>query len=140
MTESKKLPNPIDIHVGTRIRLRRTLLGMSQDRLGTSLGITFQQIQKYERGMNRVGASRLQLMANILDVPVSFFFDDAPSHNDSVSNAPDSPKTDYITQFLASSEGLQLNRAFLKISDPKIRSGIIALTKTLADDDEGGVV
>lgn len=136
MTESKKQPNPIDVHVGGRIRLRRTLLGMSQDRLGTSLGITFQQIQKYERGMNRVGASRLQLMANILDVPVSFFFDDAPSHNDNAPSALGSPKIDYINQFLASSEGLQLNRAFLKIEDPKIRRGIIALTKTLAADDE----
>lgn len=136
MTESKKQPNPIDVHVGARIRLRRTLLGMSQDRLGTSLGITFQQIQKYERGMNRVGASRLQLMANILDVPVSFFFDDAPSHNDNAPIAVGSPKTDYINQFLASSEGLQLNRAFLKIGDPNIRRGIIALTKVLAAADE----
>ncbi len=136
MTENEKQPNPVDVHVGARIRLRRTLLGMSQDRLGTSLGITFQQIQKYERGMNRVGASRLQLMANVLDVPVSFFFDDAPSQNDNATNTTVSSSTDYVNQFLASSEGLQLNRAFLKIPDPKIRRGIIALTKALADDEE----
>jgi transcriptional regulator with XRE-family HTH domain len=136
MTESKKQPNRIDIHVGARIRLRRTLLGMSQDQLGTSLGITFQQIQKYERGMNRVGASRLQLMANVLEVPVSFFFDDAPSHNDNASSTTVSSTTDYFNQFLASSEGLQLNRAFLQIEDPKIRRSIIALTKALAAENE----
>ncbi|NSZ66987.1 helix-turn-helix domain-containing protein [Agrobacterium tumefaciens] len=136
MTESKKQPDPIDVHVGTRIRLRRTLLGMSQDRLGTSLGITFQQIQKYERGMNRVGASRLQLMANILNVPVSFFFDDAPSHNDNAPAAIGRPKADYTNQFLVSSEGLQLNRAFLKIQDPLVRRRIIELAKTLAAEDE----
>jgi transcriptional regulator with XRE-family HTH domain len=78
MTENKKKPNPIDIHVGSRIRLRRTMLGMSQEKLGESLGITFQQIQKYEKGTNRVGASRLQNIAGILNVPVSFFFEDAP--------------------------------------------------------------
>ena len=74
--ENKKKPNPIDIHVGSRIRLRRNMLGMSQEKLGESLGITFQQIQKYEKGTNRVGASRLQAIASILDVPVAFFFDD----------------------------------------------------------------
>ena len=79
MIENKKKPNPIDIHVGSRIRLRRTMLGMSQEKLGESLGITFQQIQKYEKGTNRVGASRLQNIASILNVPVSFFFDDAPA-------------------------------------------------------------
>ncbi len=78
MIENKKKPNPIDIHVGSRIRLRRTMLGMSQEKLGESLGITFQQIQKYEKGTNRVGASRLQNISSILNVPVSFFFEDAP--------------------------------------------------------------
>jgi transcriptional regulator with XRE-family HTH domain len=78
MIENKKKPNPIDIHVGSRIRLRRTMLGMSQEKLGEALGITFQQIQKYEKGTNRVGASRLQNISTILNVPVSFFFEDAP--------------------------------------------------------------
>ncbi|RUY60953.1 XRE family transcriptional regulator, partial [Mesorhizobium sp. M7A.F.Ca.CA.001.13.1.1] len=79
MTEdNKKKPNPIDIHVGSRIRLRRNMLGMSQEKLGENLGITFQQIQKYEKGTNRVGASRLQAIASILGVPVAFFFEDAP--------------------------------------------------------------
>ncbi|MFK0207709.1 helix-turn-helix domain-containing protein [Agrobacterium sp. NPDC090283] len=136
MTENTKQPDPIDIHVGARIRLRRTLLGMSQDRLGTSLGITFQQIQKYERGMNRVGASRLQLIANILDVPVSFFFEDAPSENDNIPGATSSNKFNPINEFLASSEGLNLNRAFVKIQDTKVRRSIIELTKALAVDHE----
>src|SRR6476646_12124434 len=76
--ENKKKPNPTDIHVGSRIRMRRNMLGMSQEKLGENLGITFQQIQKYEKGTNRVGASRLQAIASILGVPVAFFFEDAP--------------------------------------------------------------
>ena len=76
MMENKKKPNPIDIHVGSRIRLRRTMLGMSQEKLGEALGLTFQQIQKYERGVNRIGASRLFDLARVLDVPIGFFFDD----------------------------------------------------------------
>src|SRR5690606_34025694 len=78
MIDNKKKPNPIDIHVGSRVRLRRNMLGMSQEKLGERLGITFQQVQKYEKGTNRVGASRLQAIASILDAPVSFFFEDAP--------------------------------------------------------------
>ena len=78
MSDKKKTPNPIDVHVGSRIRLRRTMLGLSQEKLGESLGITFQQVQKYEKGTNRVGASRLQNIAGILDAPVAFFFEDAP--------------------------------------------------------------
>src|SRR5436309_15816317 len=77
-TERESRPSPIDVHVGSRIRLRRTLLGMSQERLGEALGLTFQQVQKYERGVNRVGASRLFDLSRVLDVPISFFFDDMP--------------------------------------------------------------
>src|ERR1700754_4090626 len=77
-SERESRPSPIDVHVGSRIRLRRTLLGMSQERLGESLGLTFQQVQKYERGVNRVGASRLFDLSRVLDVPISFFFDDMP--------------------------------------------------------------
>src|ERR1041384_7946973 len=79
--ENKKKPNPTDVHVGSRIRLRRNMLGMSQEKLGETLGITFQQIQKYEKGTNRVGASRLQAISEVLAVPVAFFFEDAPAHN-----------------------------------------------------------
>lgn len=131
MIENKKKPNPIDIHVGSRIRLRRTMLGMSQEKLGESLGITFQQIQKYEKGTNRVGASRLQNISTILNVPVSFFFEDAPGENP-MSGVGEASSSNYVVDFLSSSEGLQLNRAFVKISDPKIRRRLVDLVKALA--------
>ncbi|KPB01924.1 helix-turn-helix domain-containing protein [Ahrensia marina] len=137
MSDKKKVPNPIDIHVGSRIRLRRTMLGMSQEKLGESLGITFQQIQKYEKGTNRVGASRLQNIAGILNVPVSFFFEDAPGSEADLSGGLEETSTGYVVNFLSSSEGLQLNRAFVNISDPKVRRRIIDLVKSLADDADG---
>src|SRR6478752_4056488 len=117
MIENKKKPNPIDIHVGSRIRLRRTMLGMSQEKLGESLGITFQQIQKYEKGTNRVGASRLQNISSILNVPVSFFFEDAPGDQSGAGGMAEASSSNYVVDFLSSSEGLQLNRAFVKIGD-----------------------
>lgn len=85
---NKKSPNPIDVHVGSRVRLRRMMLGMSQEKLGDALGITFQQIQKYEKGTNRIGASRLQHIARVLTIPVSFFFEDAPGSEGAASPSP----------------------------------------------------
>ena len=138
MIENKKKPNPIDIHVGSRVRLRRNMLGMSHEKLGESLGITFQQIQKYEKGTNRVGASRLQAIATILAVPVSFFFDDAPGQDHAkLRGMAEDSSTSYVVDFLNSAEGLQLNRAFVKIGDAKIRRKIIDLVKTLADGGDG---
>ncbi|MCP8897290.1 helix-turn-helix domain-containing protein [Shinella daejeonensis] len=137
MAENKKKPNPIDIHVGSRIRLRRTMLGMSQEKLGESLGITFQQIQKYEKGTNRVGASRLQNISTILNVPVSFFFEDAPGEQtDAQGGFSEASSSNYVVDFLSSSEGLQLNRAFVKISDPKVRRKLVDLVKALATEAE----
>jgi transcriptional regulator with XRE-family HTH domain len=136
MIENKKKPNPIDIHVGSRIRLRRTMLGMSQEKLGESLGITFQQIQKYEKGTNRVGASRLQNISSILNVPVSFFFEDAPGDQGGQGGMAEASSSNYVVDFLSSSEGLQLNRAFVKISDPKVRRRVVDLVKALAADAE----
>ncbi len=135
--ENKKKPNPTDVHVGGRIRLRRNMLGMSQEKLGESLGITFQQIQKYEKGTNRVGASRLQAIASILSVPVAFFFEDAPGQEGSEHKglAEDS-STSFVVDFLSSAEGLQLNRAFARISNPKVRRKVIELAKVLADDED----
>jgi transcriptional regulator with XRE-family HTH domain len=131
---SKKRPNPIDVHVGCRIRLRRTMSGMSQERLGDSLGITFQQIQKYERGTNRVGASRLQNIANILNVPVSFFFENSPGQDTSLIDLPQ----DDLQVFLSSPEGFRLNQEFVKITDPKVRLRIVEMVKAIAvDQDEG---
>ncbi|MCZ4090519.1 MULTISPECIES: helix-turn-helix domain-containing protein [Sinorhizobium] len=135
MIENKKKPNPIDIHVGSRIRLRRTMLGMSQEKLGEALGITFQQIQKYEKGTNRVGASRLQNISSILNVPVSFFFEDAPGEG-AASGMAEASSSNYVVDFLSSSEGLQLNRAFVKISDPKVRRKLVDLVKALAAEAE----
>ena len=135
MMENKKKPNPIDIHVGSRIRLRRTMLGMSQEKLGESLGITFQQIQKYEKGTNRVGASRLQNISSILNVPV--FFEDAPGDQaDTSIGFADASSSNYVVDFLSSSEGLQLNRAFVKIGDPKVRRKLVDLVKALAAEAE----
>ncbi len=137
MKANKKKPNPIDIHVGSRIRLRRTMLSMSQEKLGEALGITFQQIQKYEKGTNRVGASRLQNISAVLNVPVSFFFEDAPGEQVSEQvGLSEASSSNYVVDFLSSSEGLQLNRAFIKIEDPKIRRKIIDLTKALASDSD----
>ena len=103
---AKKAPNPIDKHVGSRVRMRRMMLSMSQEKLGDALGLTFQQVQKYEKGTNRIGASRLQQISNILQVPVSFFFEGAPNmpgHSGGMSEAP-SPA--YVSDFLATSDGL----------------------------------
>jgi transcriptional regulator with XRE-family HTH domain len=134
MSENKKKPNPIDIHVGGRIRLRRNMLGLSQEKLGESLGITFQQIQKYEKGTNRVGASRLQAIASILEVPVAFFFEDAPGGT-AVEGLSEESQTTYVVDFLSSTEGLRLNRAFVRISDPKVRAKIIDLVRALAEEE-----
>ena len=90
MNQSVRAPNPVDVHVGTRVRLRRTLLGMTQTGLGQAIGLTFQQVQKYERGVNRIGSSRLYDLARVLDVPVNFFFDDMPKDVASKSNAASS--------------------------------------------------
>lgn len=134
MAEKKK-PNPIDIHVGSRVRLRRTMLGMSQEKLGEHLGITFQQIQKYEKGANRIGASRLQEIARVLSTPISFFFEDAPGDgNRAHQGFGEAESSNYVVDFLSSSEGLQLNRAFVKIKDPKVRRKIVEMVKALADE------
>lgn len=137
MIENKKKPNPIDVHVGSRIRLRRNMLGLSQEKLGESLGITFQQIQKYEKGTNRVGASRLQAISSILTVPVAFFFEDAPgSTPTSQAGFAEDNEATYVVDFLNSNEGVQLTRAFTKIADPKVRRKIIDLVKSLAAEGE----
>lgn len=136
MTINKKKPNPIDIHVGSRIRLRRNMLGLSQEKLGEMLGITFQQIQKYEKGVNRVGASRLQAISSFLNVPVAYFFEDAPGQDDAVGGFAEDDGTAYVSEFLSSSEGVQLTRSFLKIKDPKVRRRIIDLVKTLSSEGD----
>ena len=126
-----KAPNPIDKYVGSRVRMRRIMLGMSQEKLGEALGLTFQQIQKYEKGTNRVGASRIQQISEILQVPVSFLFEGGPT---SISGNGFSEGTSptYVSDFLATSEGLALTRAFTRIADSKLRRSIVDLVEQIA--------
>ena len=139
----KKVPNPIDRHVGSRVRMRRVLLGMSQEKLGEALGLTFQQVQKYEKGTNRIGASRLQQISQTLNVPPAFFFDGAPTvHEGRNAEEPargfaeDSNSSTFVLDFIATAEGLALNKAFARIQDPKVRKRIVDLVNSLAGDDE----
>ncbi|MEM6415724.1 MAG: helix-turn-helix transcriptional regulator [Pseudomonadota bacterium] len=136
--EQEKKPHPIDVHVGGRVRLRRTMLGMSQDRLGEALGLTFQQVQKYEKGVNRIGASRLFEISKILDVPIQYLFEDFEDLSRlAYGFSEDGPETDAapIMEFLSSPEGVQLCRHFSEIKDNKIRKRIIELVKTLAEGE-----
>src|SRR4051794_37624953 len=123
-----KVPNPTDKHVGTRVRMRRMMLGMSQGKLGDALGLTFQQVQKYEKGTNRVGASRLQQISQILQVPPAFFFEGAPGQRN--SDGKESPAS-YVSEFLATSDGLALAHAF-GLLDAKLRRYVVALVEELA--------
>ncbi len=135
--QKKKIPNPIDRHVGSRVRMRRMLIGMSQEKLGEALSLTFQQIQKYEKGANRISASKLQQIAKILGVPVEFFFEGAP-----VGEAPASggfaemPSPSYVSDFLSTSEGVQLTKAFVRIKDARVRRRIVDLVAAIAGDEE----
>lgn len=128
----KKQSNPTDIHVGSRVRLRRMMIGMSQEKLGESLGITFQQVQKYEKGMNRIGASRLQNIASSLNVPISYFFEGSPDSDQCASSEGEGSATQ-VVEFLSTAEGLQLNKAFSKVTNPKIRRRIVDLVASIAD-------
>ena len=133
---TKKVPNPIDVHVGSRVRLRRMLVGMSQEKLGEMLGLTFQQIQKYEKGANRIGASRLYQIAQILDVPVQFFFEDmAEEHKaGAVSGFSEADPAPVVMDFVSSAEGLQLNRSYTRITDPNVRKRLLDLVKSLSHE------
>lgn len=140
--KGSRRPNPIDVHVGSRVRLQRMLLGISQEKLGDKLGLTFQQIQKYEKGVNRIGASRLFELAKVLCVPVQFFYDMAPVRAEASAAAgfaeeqasADNP----IFEFLGSREGLELNKAFLRIPDAKVRRAIVDLVRGLAGENDAG--
>jgi transcriptional regulator with XRE-family HTH domain len=125
-------PNPVDVHVGSRVRLRRTLLGMSQEKLGDALGLTFQQIQKYERGANRVGASRLYDLSRVLDVPVSYFFEEFGDASSSPIGMGEAAGDPYQANPMMKRETLELVRAYLRIADPQIKRRVFELTKALA--------
>jgi transcriptional regulator with XRE-family HTH domain len=130
----KKSPNPTDKHVGSRVRMRRMMLGMSQEKLGDALDLTFQQVQKYEKGTNRIGASRLQQISRILQVPVAFFFEGAP-HGSESHGSIEAPSPAYVSDFLATSDGLALTKSFMRIKDPKLRRRIVDLVEQIAGDD-----
>jgi transcriptional regulator with XRE-family HTH domain len=134
-------PNPVDVHVGNRVRLRRTLLGMSQEKLGESLGLTFQQVQKYERGANRIGASRLWDLSRVLDCPVSFFFEDMDNETQSASPRNLSVETPDLEprdgDQMTKRETLELVRAYYKIRDYHVRRRIYELAKSLATTEDG---
>lgn len=133
-----KRGNPVDVHVGNRVRMRRMLLGMSQERLGELIGLTFQQIQKYEKGANRVGASRLFQMSAALSVPIQYFFDDLQlGVRQSQPGFAEAGPEGEIAEFLSTREGVELYRAFVRIQDPKVRRSIIDLARSLANERDG---
>ncbi len=133
----KKAPDPIDRHVGSRVRMQRVLMKMSQEKLGEALGLTFQQVQKYEKGTNRIGASRLQQISKTLNVPPSFFFEGAPTGgNENANGFTEESSSRFVVDFLSTAEGLHLNRAFARIKDPKVRKRMVDLITTLADQEE----
>jgi len=130
----KKVPNPIDKHVGSRVRMRRMMLGMSQEKLGDALGLTFQQVQKYEKGTNRIGASRLQQIAIILQVPVSFFFEGAPAPPGSPAGFAEGASPEYVQATLSTSDGLALIKAFSKIENARLRRRVVDLVEEMVGE------
>lgn len=124
--QSKRSPNPADRYVGNRIRMRRLMLGLSQTALANELGLTFQQVQKYEKGANRVAGSRLQQISEVLQVPISFFFEELPHSSSQLSLAD-------VSGFLATSNGLSLAEAFMAITKPKLRRGVVELVEKIAE-------
>jgi transcriptional regulator with XRE-family HTH domain len=131
-------PDPTDRHVGARIRMRRMMLGISQTKLGDAVNLTFQQVQKYEKGRNRVSASRMQQFAKILHVPISFFFEGAPEANvlGGKSGAAPAAMPAYIREFLAIRDGIKIIRAFSQIRNHKLRRAVVTMVEQIADDRE----
>jgi transcriptional regulator with XRE-family HTH domain len=131
----KKVPNPTDQHVGSRVRMRRNMLAMSQEKLGAALGLTFQQVQKYERGANRIGASRLQQISQILQVPVAFFFEGGPHASAPHGSSGSALSMALIDDFVSDSDGLRLIGAFMRIDNAALRRRIVMLVQEIAGDD-----
>ena len=134
---TKKAPNPVDKHVGSRVRMRRMLIGMSQEKLGEALELTFQQVQKYEKGTNRIGASRLHRIAAVLGVPIEYLYDGAPHAEGTQAGAAECPAAAYVADFLLTNEGVQLVKGFLAIKDPKVRRRIVDLIAALGGEEGG---
>jgi transcriptional regulator with XRE-family HTH domain len=133
-TVPKKQANPIDAQVGNRVRLRRMLVGMSQERLGELLGLTFQQVQKYEKGVNRIGAGRLFEVSRILGVTIEYFYEGVNSQLTGNAGFTEGASSPPVMEFVSSGEGLQLSLAFMKIKDPKLRKRVLELVKQMAEE------
>jgi transcriptional regulator with XRE-family HTH domain len=129
----QKSPDPVDQHVGSRVRMRRLVLKLSQTRLADALGVTFQQVQKYEKGANRISASRLQQISHFLRVPIPFFFEGSPRRNVG-TKASSAPFPTYVSDFLATTDGLSLIRSFQQIKRPSLRRSIVHLVERMADN------
>jgi len=132
---TKKVPNPVDEHVGSRMRMRRMMLAMSQEKLADALGLTFQQVQKYERGQNRIGASRLQQISHVLQVPLAFFFEGTPNASAPHGSNGSALSMVEIDDFVSNSDGLRLIGAFMRIDNAAVRGRIVMLVQEIAGDD-----
>jgi transcriptional regulator with XRE-family HTH domain len=132
----RHVAHPTDQHVGTKLRARRTKLGMSQSTLAEALGLTFQQVQKYEKGANRISASRLQQIAQILHMPVEYFFEGLPHERGVRRTADDAASVQYVADYLATADGLQLTKAFMQIPSAKLRRAIVNLVEQLANSED----
>ena len=128
-------PHPIDVHVGARVKLRRMILGMSQETLGKALGLTFQQIQKYEKGVNRIGASRIFELSNLLDVPIQYFYNDYGDTIGSEQSVDGTAAGDMFMNLVNSPEGVQLCRSFSEINDPQVKKRVLDLVKSIAETE-----
>jgi transcriptional regulator with XRE-family HTH domain len=128
--------HPTDKHVGKRVRMRRLMLDMSQTNVADALGLTFQQLQKYENGTNRISASRLQRISEILQVPVTFFFEGAPHVRGEHHAQTDAPSPQYVSDYLATPDGLHLTKAFMQIPDSKLRRSIVNLVEQIAASED----
>ena len=135
MAAAKKAPNPIDRHVGSRVRMRRMMLAMSQGQLADALGITYQHVQRNENGINRIGASRLQQISHILQVPVAFFFEGAPNASAPHGSNGSALSMAQIDEFVSDSNGLRLIEAFMRINNAALRRRIVMLVQEIAGDD-----
>ena len=135
-SDESKSPNPVDLHVGGRVRMRRKMLGVSQERLAEALGLTFQQVQKYERGANRISASKLYDIARFLSAPISYFFEGLTDPTQSSGVQHDSSSEQHVHGFLMTSEGLELAAAFPRIGRPRLRRRILDLVRALSEEEE----
>lgn len=134
--EAPKSPNPVDLHVGGRVRMRRKMLGVSQERLAEALGLTFQQVQKYERGANRISASKLYEIARFLSAPIAYFFEGLSDPSARDGGTHDETSEQHVHGFLMTTEGLELAAAFPRIARPKLRRRILDLVRSLAEEEE----